>query len=592
MRPNTLMRRLRKLALGVTACLLFSVLAPLYFADRGDDTFAASSVIASPRDLHVLTVPVRLSRAPDLMLTRAVIYDYGSSGPSANPPSQVLLDGPVFTFNAAGLQAMVPAADSKTDGVDRELLSPLVQQIAALGFDLIMIRRGTLQVTMPDGSVETFTDIQAEVKKTRRGQIATLGSFTVRGQRLAFDATLGQPDKKHPLRWPLQMSFNASPLQGSFDGYADLTEDVQLSGQTELSIPSLRRIGRWFGLPLYLTEGFNATTIKGDLTWARRSLAFEKAQIAVDGNEGNGSVVLNLGAERPLIEATLDFAALNLTPYVDAARTQFFGFDLPVTWGTSFDVSLPLIRYLDADMRISARRVTLKDQTFGQGGATITAQAGKLHADIAELELPSGGSLTAQVTAIMSEAAPRYAVRAKVENMDTGPACTRLMGTPALSGRATLALDLTSTGYTLTEIAKRLSGKASISMPEGGRVALDLKAVHQAAKGGVHGWAALAKSHTNVQRLEARALIIDGVAFAEEAQARAGDVALALAGRFGLVDGNMDARVIMRSNLPPDQPLKPTDAGAETVSLRGPWPDPTLYSEESDAGSARDVRAP
>jgi hypothetical protein len=210
-----------------------------------------------------------------------------------------------------------------------------------------------------------------------------------------------------------------------------------------------------------------------------------------------------------------------------------------------------------------------------------------LHADIAELELPSG-SLTAQVTAIMSEAAPRYALRAKVEDMDAGQACTRLLGTPALSGRATVALDLTSTGYTLNEIAKRLSGKASLSMPEGGRLALDLKAVHQAAKGGMHGWAALAKSHTDVQRLEARALIIDGVAFAEEAQARAGDVALALAGRFGLVDGNMDARVIMKSNLPPDQPLKPTDTGAETMSLRGPWPHPALYRDDSDsAGSAR-----
>jgi AsmA protein len=301
--------------------------------------------------------------------------------------------------------------------------------------------------------------------------------------------------------------------------------------------------------------------------------------------------VLNYGADRPLIEATLDFAALNLTPYVDAARTQFFGFELPVTWGASFDVSLPMIRYLDADMRISAQRVTLKDLSFGQGGATITAQGGKLHADIAELELPSG-TLSAQVTAIMSELAPRYALRAKIENMEAGPASTRLLGVPAISGRASLALDLTGTGYSLTEISRRLSGKASLSMPEGGRIALDLKAVRQAAKAGVHGWAALAKSHTNVQRLEARALIIEGVAFADEAQARAGDLALRLAGRFGLVDGDMDARVIVKPNLPPDQPFGATDGGGETLTLRGPWPDPVLRSEENDARAARDALAP
>jgi AsmA protein len=582
MRRNTVMRRLRKLALAIAACLVFAVLAPMYFAERAtDDSFAGSAVLASPRDLHVITVPVRLSSAPDLTLNRAVIYDYGHSPPTG-ATSQVLLDGPVLTLNAAGLRTAAAADPEAADG--QEPLPPLIQQMGALAFDLITIRRGTLHVTALDGSVETLTDLQAELKRTRRGQIACLGSFTVRGQRLAFDATFGQPDKKQPLRWPLQMSFKSSLLQGSFDGLVDLREDVQLAGQTELAIASLRRVGRWFGLPLYLTEGFNTTTIKGDLVWARRSLAFEKARIAVDGNEGNGGVVLNLAGERPRLEATLDFGQLNLTPYVDATRTQFFGFELPVTWGASFDTSLPMIRYLDADMRISANRVMLRDFAFGQGGATVTAQAGKLHADIAELEMPGGGTLTAQVTAIMTEAAPRYAVRAKVESLEMGPATARLLGAPALAGRAGLTFDLTSTGYSLTELTRRLSGKAALSMPEGGRVALDLRAVRKAAKPGQRGWAGLARSHTNVERLEGRALIIEGVAFAEDIQARSGDLVLALGGRLGLVDGHMDARLVLKPAAPSDAAARTAETGvSETVTLRGPWPDPVLRSEESDA---------
>ena len=66
------MRRLRKLALAFLACLLFAVLAPMYFAERhSDEPFAISPVIASPRDMHMLTLPVKLSDAPDLTLTRA-----------------------------------------------------------------------------------------------------------------------------------------------------------------------------------------------------------------------------------------------------------------------------------------------------------------------------------------------------------------------------------------------------------------------------------------------------------------------------------------------------------------------------------------
>ena len=82
MRGNSIARRLRKLALALGACVLFAVLAPMYFAERAtDDTFAGSAVLASPRDLHVITAPVRLSRAPDLTLARAVVYDYGQSAP-------------------------------------------------------------------------------------------------------------------------------------------------------------------------------------------------------------------------------------------------------------------------------------------------------------------------------------------------------------------------------------------------------------------------------------------------------------------------------------------------------------------------------
>ena len=70
-------------------------------------------------------------------------------------------------------------------------------------------------------------------------------------------------------------------------------------------------------------------------------------------------------------------------------------------------------------MRVSARKLALRGYTFGQAGATITAQAGKLQADLTELELNSGNA-TAQVMAIMSEAMPRYALRGKIENVDAG----------------------------------------------------------------------------------------------------------------------------------------------------------------------------
>ncbi len=592
MRRKTTIGRLRKLVLASMACLLFAVLAPLYFADRRpDEPFAISSVIASPRDMHSLSAPVRLSDAPDLTFNRGVVYAYSASstGPGTANGSFVL-DGAVFTLNAAGLRARATQAGaSLTNGSDLGPAAPLIQQIAALGFDLITIRRGMLHVMAADGTIlETISDIQAEVTGRRKGLIAGRGSFILRGQRLAFDATIGQsPDKRAPLRWPVKASLKGNLLEASIDGHADLADDLQLSGAVDMSTPSLRKTGRWFGLPLHTTEGFNATTVKGQLNWARQQLAFEKAKVSVDGNEANGRLTLNLAGERPLIDATLDFTALNLTPYVEAARVQFLGFDLPATSWSSFDLSLPMIRHVDADLRVSARKLALRGYTFGQAGATITAQAGKLQADLTELELNSGNA-TAQVMAIMSEAMPRYALRGKIENVDAGSMTALWLGAPALSGRATLSVDLTSTGYSPTEIIKRLSGKSGLTVADG-RLAVDLKALRGSAKTGeAPGWRKFAKSQTGIDQLEARALIIDGVAFADTLQARSGTTGLAATGRFGLADGNMDLRLTVKPNVPADRPLQAADmAGGEVISLRGPWQEPFVRLEEEAAIAPR-----
>jgi len=588
MRRKTVIGRFRKLLLAFLVCLLFAVLAPLYFADRRpDEPFAITSVIASPRDMHVLSAPVRLSDAPDLTLNRGNVYSYSAgSAASGTANGSIVLDGAVFTLNAAGLRAAIAQTGSSlTTGSELQLAAPLMQQIVALGFDLITIRRGTLHIATADGSIlETITDIQAEVTGRRKGQIAGRGSFMVRGQRLAFDATLGQPpDKRLPLRWPLKASFKGPLVEASFDGNADVADDLQLSGAAEVSTPSLRKTGRWFGLPLHTTEGFNATVIKGQLNWARQLLAFEKANIVVDGNEANGRLTLNVAGERPLIDATLDFSSLNLTPYVEAARVQFLGFDLPATSWSSFDLSLPMIRYVDADLRISARKLALRGYAFGQAGATISAHAGKLQADLTELELNSG-TAKAQVMAIMSEAMPRYALRGKIENIDAGSMTALWLGTAGLSGRATLTADLTSTGYSPTEIVKRLSGKSSLTVVDG-RLATDLKALRGAAKAGeAPGWRKLAKSQTGIDQLEARALIIDGVAFADTVHARSGSTGLFASGRFGLADGNMDLRLVVKPNVPADRPLQAGDmTGGEVISLRGPWQDPLVRLEEEAA---------
>ena len=590
MRRKNVISRFAILALATLACLLLAVLAPMLWSQRAtDEPFSGYAVMASPRDMHVITTPIRLSDAPDLTLNRGTLYADGNAA-AGTPISRFVLDGPVFYLNASGLRTGASSFEASFAGPSIDAVAPLLaDQLTAMGFDALTLRRGTLYVTAADGSWETISDIQAELTGRRKGQVSGRGSFTIRGQRLAFDATLAPgAEKRNPPRWPMKLTLKGDLLEASFDGHLDVAESLQLSGNAELSTPSVRRGARWFGVPVSSSEGLNAASLKGQINWSRHTLAFEDAKVTLDGNEASGALVLHVGGDRPLLDGTLAFNALDLTPYVEAARSQSFLFDRQTASWSAFDLSFPVIRHFDADLRISAPKVTVKGYGLGRGAATITVRSGKLLADIAELELYSG-KVGVQVTVNTNELVPRYTLRGKVENFEAGPAGAALFGATVLTGRSTLSLDLAAAGQTPAEIVRGLSGKAALSMAEGGRVGLDIKALRAAAKAdGPPGWGLLAKGQTGLEQIEARALIRDGVLITETVQARSGTVGVTASGRVDLAERTLDLHLSVKPNVPADKPLKPADmAGAEAVTVRGFWQEPFVRGHEPGPDAPR-----
>ena len=588
MRRKNVLSRFATLAIATVACLLLAVLAPMLSIQRtSDEPFSGYAVMASPRDMHAITAPIRLSDAPDLTLNRGTLYADGNVA-LGTPISRFVLDGPVFYLNASGLRTSASGFETAYGSMIDSLAPLLVDQLTAMGFDALTLRRGTLYVTGADGSWETISDIQAELTGRRKGQISGRGSFTIRGQRLAFDATVAPgTEKRNPPRWPTKLTLKGDLLDASFEGHLDVGESLQLSGQAELSTPSVRRGARWFGVPVPSSEGLNAATIKAQINWARHTVAFEDARVTLDGNEASGALVLHVGGDRPLIDATLAFNALDLTPYVEAARSQSFLFDRQTASWSAFDLSFPLIRHVDADLRISAPKVAVKGHGLGRGAATITVRSGKLLADIAELELYSG-KVGVQVSVNANELVPRYTLRGKVENFEAGSAATALFGAAVLTGRSTLSLDLAAAGQTPAELVRGLSGKVALAMAEGGRVGLDIKALRAAAKAdGPPGWGLLAKGQTGLEQIEARALVRDGVLITETVQARSGASGVIASGRVDLAERTLDLHLSVKPNASADKPLKPADlaAASEAVRVRGFWQEPFVRSEEPGADS-------
>jgi AsmA protein len=582
MRRTSVISRLKTLVLATLACLLLAVLAPLFIASRAvDEPFSGYSVLASPRDLHVVTKPARLSVAPDLTLSRGVLYADGNAA-LGTPISRFVLDGPTFYLNASGLEATT-GFESEVAGSEGTS-TPLLDQFMSMAFDMLTIRRGTLYIMTADGPAETIADIQAEVSGSRKGQVNGKGSFLLRGQRLTFEANLVPPaEKQAGPHWLSKVTLKGPLIDASFDGSLEVAGDLKVSGHAELVTSSLRKIVRWFGLPVPLSEGLNAVSLKGQLNWARGTVAVEKAKVTVDGSEATGTVAFTYGGEHPAIDGTLAFNTLELSPYFEALRSQSYVFDRHTWSWSAFDFSLPILGYFDADLRLSAASLAFKGNGVGRGAASIAVRSGKLIANIVELELPTG-TASGRMTADVKEFPARYALRGKIENFESGPATTVLTGLPLLSGRSLLKVDLKTAGQTPAEVLRGLSGKVAVSMSESGKLGLDVRAIRAGTEAGASA-GQLVKGTTTIEALEARAAVVDGLLVAEHVQARAGGLNLSASGSANLLDHTLDLRLQVQP-APAADKSQPATEGSAGLRVSGPWAEPVLRREPAGEPTA------
>ena len=583
MRRISVISRLKTLVLAMLACVLLALIAPLFLATRSvDEPFSGYSVLASPRDLHVITKPVRLSSAPDLTLSRGVLYADGNAA-LGTPISRFVLDGPVFYLNASGLAAAAAGFDSEVVAPEAAATAPLLDQFIAMGFDALTIRRGTLYVMTADGAAETIADIQAEVLASRKGQVSGKGSFALRGQRLRFETSLVPPaDKAAPL-WLSKLVLRGALVDATFDGSIDVAGDLKVQGYAELNAANLRRIVRWFGPPVPVSDGLNAVSLKGQLSWARGTVTVEKAKVSVDGSEAAGTLGFTYTGERPAIDGTLAFNTLDLTPYFEALRSQSYVFDRHTWSWSAFDFSFPILSYFDADLRLSAAALAFRGAPVGRSAASIAVRSGKLIANIVELELPMG-TASGRLTADVSDFPPRYALRGKIDNFEPAPVATWLTGLPLLSGRSVLKLDLKTTGQTPTEVLKGLAGTVGLNLAEGGKLGLDLRAIRAGAET-VANPSQLVKGATGIDALEVRAKLVDGLLVAEHVQAKAAGHSISASGSANLLDRTLDVRLLVQPA--PGEKVPPSEAGSAGLILNGPWALPSVRQDTAGDPTAR-----
>jgi AsmA protein len=587
------MKRLRQtlrrssLAVAILLCLLFLITAPYLVERRFDEIgLRSAAVFAASRDSYSLSAPIRLLQAPRIAL---------ESGTISMPPSRTGLarGGEVIAMLITGsserltLEKATIAADFSenaavlTTGSAHGGVAPLVAALQKLQFDALAVRDSSVRIKLADGSTLVLDELTTDVTAKQNGTIRAVGSFTFRGEKVAFDTTLATNIDAQSGAYPIAASLNSQLLSAGLDGHLMLGESPRLlSPQADLTIPNVRAAARWLGAGWPPGDAFEGFYAKGQLEWVNHTVAFQKATVQMDGNEATGTLSVNFSGPRPAVDGTLGLKSLDLSKYVETrgASEQVSDESLLSMVSGASGLEFPLIQIIDADLRISSSSVVLPGVTIGRSAATISLKGGKMIADIAELEIDDGTRGGGQLRIDATGASPSYDIRGKLEALDLGRAGQAIFGHPTVQGRGDVIVEISAEGDTGTMLLGSLDGKLCVTLAEGGQLGLDIDQLSAAMKlpKPQSAWKAASTGAMPIDTLEARFAVANGVIRTQVANAVAGSRTMKAEGAINLPTRQLDLELAIGDVAQASAADAAAPPKRDVIDMRGPWTGPVL----------------
>ncbi|MGE0629050.1 MAG: AsmA-like C-terminal region-containing protein [Hyphomicrobiaceae bacterium] len=586
-------RRLMVAGLAIIGWLVVGLTAPIIINLSTSKAIFPDSVIAAQRDTYTIDETIRLSGIPGIEVQRGTLVQVSKADKAAAVGSPATLSLPPnahltlenATISLGGIGG--PAAVHSMSDDDPPLLRALVQG----KYETLELKHCVVHVALAGGRLEPSSDVNAKVQVKRKGVVGIKGTARLRGRRVAFDLTISGivADKSAAgIAMPLKLELKAGIADARFEGRLLVGKDLELRGNGDIDVNSGRELARWLGVYWTAGPGLQNIRAKGEVSIANRVLAFDKAVFKMDGNQASGALALEFGKERPLLSGTLAMQTLDATKYLPsetkdgAARESF-------NWASfaAGVLTVPLGRHLDADVRISAEKLSFDKFAFGETAAAISLRDGQLLADFAETRF-GGGTGGGQITADFSGFVPRMTLRGKLQDVDLGNVSTLVAGKPVVKAQSTIVADLSSQGFTLQELLGELSGKVGVTSSSSGSMSVDLKTLAASAKPyHVVGWGAAGKGSTTFEKLDLKLVLRDGVLLTETAEILTAQEVWSVTGVLNMPSSRLDLRVMKSIKAQPPVKAGQVLERASVIELTGPWSAPVirlLPGSETGAG--------
>ncbi len=330
------------------------------------------------------------------------------------------------------------------------------------------------------GRDEVFDDINLSVIWPSTGRAASVeGKFTWREEDIALEANSDRPMELITGGLsPLNLAIQSDRFSAQLDGTAATLSDLQLEGDFSFETQSLRKMLTWLGFELAPGENLGAASISGRANMVGASASFSEMALKLDDNQADGVLQLDFRRERGLVQGTLAYDQLNLSPYLSRLEGG------PSVLERS--LSPKDLGRMDIDVRLSANSLSLGAVTLGRTAASLVTRNQQLSLSIGEA-FAYGGRLEASLEMRPSKTQTDHLVtvmRAKANGISAGTFAREISREPYVTGTALAEIDIQGEGRTLQETIRNAAGDLSMVITEGSMSHFNLEVMLDALQAG------------------------------------------------------------------------------------------------------------
>ena len=265
-------------------------------------------------------------------------------------------------------------------------------------------------------------------------------------------------------------------INGRYTGSAAMKSGLELAGNLEADIPSLRALAATTGnnnLPPSTAIGqiYERFAVNGQVSGTPQAIAFTSANLSFDQIKGNGNFNVDMSGAKPFINGTIDMGELDLRPYMAAMSAQNPTGEIQ-PWSEA-PINTDPFKSVNGSFTVNSQSIITDRLSLGPSNISAKLNNGVLKADIPNL-LMYGGAGRLNVNFDTASAVPTLNMDMSFDRLNTNSFLSAIAGFTMASGESGTGFTLAGRGRSQAEIMRSLSGRGGFKMKNGEISGVDL----------------------------------------------------------------------------------------------------------------------